>query len=79
MFLAYLDGLHLQSIHSVTYSKIWIITTAVCMVILVLVVGFVVAHKKKRRKNSISSDSTDMAFSENQIHGRDVSIHFYYL
>ncbi|XP_060873305.1 uncharacterized protein LOC132947126 isoform X1 [Metopolophium dirhodum] len=68
----YLDGLHFQRVRGVSYGEIWIFITATCIVILVLVTGVVVAHKKKRRKNSISSDRTNMAFCEDQTPHNDV-------
>ncbi|XP_025425141.1 uncharacterized protein LOC112694029 isoform X2 [Sipha flava] len=68
----YLDGLLFQRVHGVSYSEIWIFITATCIIILVLITGIFIAHKKKRRKNSISSDRTDMAFCEDQTSHRDV-------
>lgn len=79
IFLAYLDGYHLQRVHGVNYGRIFIFITAACIVVLVLATGIILAHKKKRRKNSISSDRTNMAFCEDQTPGRDVNFYRYYL
>ncbi|KAL5233607.1 hypothetical protein ACI65C_001017 [Semiaphis heraclei] len=68
----YLDGLQFQRVRGVSYGEIWIFITGTCIIILVLVTGVVVAHKKKRRKNSISSDRTNMAFCEDQTPHNDV-------
>ncbi|VVC36661.1 Hypothetical protein CINCED_3A011835 [Cinara cedri] len=65
----YLDGLHFQRVRGgVSYSKILIIITAVSIIILALAAGFVIAHKKKKRKNSISSGKTNMACEEQTPH-----------
>ncbi|KAF0772848.1 Uncharacterized protein FWK35_00002951 [Aphis craccivora] len=68
----YLDGLQFQRVRGISYGEIWIFVTATCIIVLVLVTGIVVAHKKKRRKNSISSDKTNMAFCEDQTPHHDV-------
>jgi len=77
IFLAYLDGLHFQRVHGVTDGTIWIIITTACIIILVLTTGIAIAYEKKRRKNSISSDRTNMAFCEDQTSHRDVIIILY--
>lgn len=74
--VAYLDGLQFQRVRGISYGEIWIFVTATCIIVLVLVTGVVVAHKKKRRKNSISSDKTNMAFCEDQTPHHDVFIYF---
>lgn len=70
--IAYLDGLHLEKARGASRGEIWIFVVAVCAVTLILATGVAIAHKKKRRKNSVRSDRTNMAFREDQTPRRDV-------
>lgn len=63
---AYLDALRSRRVRGVSYSEIWILVAVASVIVLVLVAGIVVAHTKKRRKNSVSSDATNMAFREHR-------------
>lgn len=63
---AYLDALRYRRVRGVSYSEIWILVAIVSVIVLVLVAGIVVAHTKKKRKNSVSSDANNMAFREDR-------------